>query len=194
MQDRQNTTKEHLLAGIQAAALPVPQSQPAPALVRVLASGLAAHDQQTLTLRSVNDGPQPLHLAHAELRYWLDASAPLTATMQQRVANVDRTSSDVAWASPGPNTVVTRPGREQGYPFVALRFVALPRAMETLAPYGGVATVALRVNRADWAPYALDRDWSYTPSTVPVPAPHLTLTMDGRLMWGVSPLERRPIR
>jgi hypothetical protein len=94
----------------------------------------------------------------------------------------------VEWASTGPGTVVTRPGRTHGYPFVALRFVALSPAMETLAPYGGVATVALRVPRADWAPYAPDQDWSYTPSAVPVPASHLTLTVDGRLVWGTSPL------
>ena len=58
----------------------------------------------------------------------------------------------------------------------------------SLAPYGGVATVALRVQRADWAPYAPGQDWSYTPSAVPVPAPHLTLAVDGRLVWGASPL------
>jgi endoglucanase len=188
--------KEHLLAGIQAAALPVPHAQPAPAPVRVLASTVVAPDgqQQALTLRIVNDGSQPLHLAHAELRYWLSASAPPAATSQlaalgqQRAANADWTSAGVEWASTGPGTVVTRPGRTQGYPFVALRFVALSPAMETLAPYGGVATVALRVQRSNWAPYAPGQDWSYTPSAVPVPALRLTLAVDGRLVWGVSPL------
>jgi hypothetical protein len=107
---------------------------------------------------------------------------------QQRAAHADWTSAGVEWASTGPNTVVTRLGRTQGYPFVALRFVALSPAMETLAPYGGVAMVALRVQRAHWAPYAPDQDWSYTPSAGPVPASHLTLAVDGRPVWGTSPL------
>jgi hypothetical protein len=144
--------------------------------------------QQALTLRIVNDGSQPLHLAHAELRYWLGGSAPRTVTGQQRAANADWTSAGVEWSSTGPNTVVTRPGRTQGYPFVALRFVALSPTMATLAPYGGVATMALRVQRADWAPHGPDQDWSYTPSAVPVPASHVTLAVDGRLVWGTSPL------
>jgi endoglucanase len=186
-----NSTKQQLLAGIQAAALPVPHAQPAPAPIRVLASDLITRDgqQQVLTLRIVNDGSQPLHLAHTELRYWLGASAPRTTTGQQRAAHADWTNAGVEWASTGPNTVVTRPGRTQGYRFVALRFVALSPAMETLAPYGGIATVALRVQRAHWAPYAPDEDWSYTPSAVPVPASHLTLAVDGRLVWGASPLK-----
>jgi endoglucanase len=206
-----NSTKEALLAGIQGAALPLPHAQPAPAPIRVLASDVVASggSQQSLTLQIVNDGPRPLPLAHAELRYWWDRAppptTPVTATStsattpvaatptpsadppvstmgEQRQANVD-------WASTGANTVVAVTGTVRGAPFVALHFVALTPAQEVLAPYGGEATVIMRLHRTDWAPYAPDQDWSYTPSAAPVPAPHLTLVVDGRPVWGTSPVD-----
>jgi hypothetical protein len=177
----------------------------------VLASDVVAPggNQQALTLQIVNDGPRPLPLAHAELRYWwhrappptvpvtatpTPVTAPVTATPtpsagpavsttgEQRQANVD-------WASTGANTVVTAAGTVRGATFVALHFVALAPAQEVLAPYGGAATVIMRLHRADWAPYAPDQDWSYTPGAVPVPAPRLTLTVDGRPVWGTSPVD-----
>jgi hypothetical protein len=110
------------------------------------------------------------------------AGTPVSTLGQQRQANVD-------WASTGANTVVTATGAMRGYAFVALRFVALAPALEALAPYGGVATVIVRLHRADWAPYAPDHDWSYASSAMPVPAPHLTLAVAGRPVWGTSPLD-----
>jgi hypothetical protein len=95
----------------------------------------------------------------------------------------------VDWASTGANTVVTATGTVRGAAFVALHFVARAPGQEVLAPYGGEATVIMRLHRADWAPYAPDQDWSYTPSAVPVPAPHLTLAVDGRPVWGTSPVD-----
>jgi endoglucanase len=193
-----NSTKEVLLTGIQGAALPLPHAQPAPAPLRVLASDVVAPggNQQALTLQIVNDGPRPFHLAHAELRYWWHRARLLTTTAtpthtagtpvstlgQQRQANVD-------WASTGANTVVTATGAVRGYAFVTLRFAAVAPALEVLAPYGGVATVLVRLHRADWAPYAPDHDWSYASSAVPVPAPHLTLAVAGRSVWGTSPVD-----
>src|SRR5207248_10759268 len=133
------------------AALPLPHAQPAPAPVRVLASDVVAPggSQQALTVQIVNDGPQPVHLAHAELRYWWDrappvivtatsapvsatvtaASAPLTATASATPTRSDvplastmgrQLQENVDWASTGANTVVTATGTVQGYPFVAL--------------------------------------------------------------------------
>jgi uncharacterized membrane protein YfcA len=147
-------------------------------------------------------------LAHAELRYWWHRPRLLTATStsvsptatvtatpthtagtlvstpgQQRQANVD-------WASTGANTVVTATGAMRGYAFVALRFAAMTPALEALAPYGGVATVIVRLHRADWAPYPPDHDWSYAPSAMPVPAPRLTLAVAGRPVWGTSPVDQ----
>jgi endoglucanase len=205
-----NSTKEVLLRGIQGAALPLPHAQPAPAPLRVLASDVVepGGNQQALTLQIVNDGPRPFHLAHAELRYWWHRPRLLTATStsvsptatvtatpthtagtlvstpgQQRQANVD-------WASTGANTVVTATGAMRGYAFVALRFAAMTPALEALAPYGGVATVIVRLHRADWAPYPPDHDWSYAPSAMPVPAPRLTLAVAGRPVWGTSPVDQ----
>jgi len=101
---------------------------------------------------------------------------------RQRQASVD-------WASTGANTVVTATGAVRGYAFVALRFAAVAPALEVLAPYGGVATVLVRLHRTDWAPYAPDHDWSYASSAAPVPAPHLTLAVAGRPVWGTSPVD-----
>jgi endoglucanase len=185
-----NSAKQRLLAGILAAALPVPHAQPAPAPIRVLAASqiILNGQEQDLTLRIVNDGARSLDLKQAELRYWLDAPSSPSAASRQQVTNPSWTSAGVAWASTGLNTVLTKPGRERGYSFVALRFVAAPYSHETLAPYGGTATVVLRVHRLDWAPYPPSRDWSYIQSDVPTAAAHLTLAVDGRPLWGVSPL------
>jgi len=184
-----NSAKQRLLAGILAAALPLPHAQAAPAPIRVLASNkiVLYGQEQDLTLRIVNDGAQPLDLRHAELRYWLDAPASSALAGQQPTLHPGWTNAAVAWASTGPNTVLTKPDHEHGYPFVALRFVAAPNARETLQPYGGNATVVLRVHRIDWAPYSPTRDWSYVGSNVPIAAAHLTLSVNGRPVWGSSP-------
>ena len=134
----------------------------------------------------------PTHAAAPRARSGAAADAPcpqgtcsagtLVSTLgQQRQANVD-------WAGTGANTVVTATGAVRGYTFVALRFAAVAPALEVLAPYGGVATVIVRLHRADWAPYAPGHDWSYASSVMPVPAPHLTLAVAGRPVWGTSPL------
>jgi hypothetical protein len=178
----------------------------------VLASDVVAPggNQQALTLQIVNDGPRPLPLAHAELRYWWDRAppptTPVTATLIPATAPVAATptpsagplvsargeqrQANVDWASTGANTVVTATGAVRGYAFVALRFAAMTPALEALAPYGGVATVIVRLHRADWAPYPPDHDWSYAPSAMPVPAPRLTLAVAGRPVWGTSPVDQ----
>ena len=177
-----NSAKQTMLAPIQGAAIPAPRARPAPAALRVLASDVLAPagTQQSLTVRVVNDGARPLPLAGAEVRYWLDegvaASQPPTVTGWPRLAAMD-------WASTGPGSVAAVPGRARGHAYIALRF--LVSAM--LAPYGGVATIILRLHRADWAPYQPAHDWSYLPSVVPIPLPHLTLVVAGRTVWGESP-------
>src|SRR5262249_60464371 len=94
-----NSTKAALLAGIQGAALPLPHAQPAPVPIRVLASDVVAPggNQQALTLQIVNDGPRPLPLARAELRYWWDRAppptTPVTATSTPATTPVAATST-----------------------------------------------------------------------------------------------------
>jgi hypothetical protein len=110
--------------------------------------------------------------------------------------------ADVDDASTGPGTVTAVAGiaREHGY--VALRFTALgptaapPRELRSrlaegqraaLAPYGGAAVITLRLHRRDWTPYTPRGDWSFSPSALPMLASHLTLTVDGRPVWGRLP-------
>jgi endoglucanase len=194
-----SSIKVQLLAGILGAAIPLPHAWPPPAPVRVLASDVIAPggNQQAITLRIVNNGSQPLHLAKATLRYWMDAfpavsttvtaSAPLSATDLQREASVD-------WASTGPNTVVTETGVAHGHAFVALRFVTVAPTLEVLAPYGGAATVIFRLHLANWAAYVPDHDWSYVQSIAQVPVPHLTLAVNGRTVWGTNPFDHTRVK
>ena len=215
-------TKETLLTNILGASLPVPGAAPPPAAVRVQASDVLAtnSDQQSLTVRIVNDGPRPLSLAGAMLRYWLsrpDAGAMPTGTVSgaPRPGTVGSASplslsgtvamstppampqtrvADVDWSSTGPETVTAVTGTTRGYPYVALRIGPPTSTVEALPPYGGVATIVVRLHRADWRPFAPQRDWSYTASVDPVPAPHLTLDVNGRRLWGDSPRDLRPAR
>jgi endoglucanase len=191
-------SKQIALAALQGTAIPLPGARPAPAALRVLASDqVVSANQQNLTLRIVNDSPRPLDLRHAEVRYWVgrasgrDALAP----EQQRTADVDQ-------ASTGPGTVTPVAGIARAHGYVALRFTALgptsapPRELRSrlaegqrgvLAPYGGAAIITLRLHRRDWRPYTPRGDWSFSPSALPTPAPHLTLTVDGRPVWGRLP-------
>jgi hypothetical protein len=208
-------TKQVALAALQGAAIPLPGVWPAPAALRVLASDqVVSANQQNLTLRIVDDSPRPLDLRHAEVRYWVgrasgrDAPAPA----QQRTADVDDAST-----GPGTVTAVAGIAGEHGYValrFTALDPTsAPPRELRSrpatrrlrrlacrgaarsgaegqraaLAPYGGVAVITLRLHRRDWTRYTPRGDWSFSPSALPTPAPHLTLTVDGRLVWGHLP-------
>jgi endoglucanase len=179
-------TKQRLLTTVQGAPIPLPHALPAPASPRLLVSDSLSTDgrQQSLALSIVNDGSRPLDLAGAELRYWLAAfpggTVPATATTQLRTADVD-------WSSIGPNTITAITGTAAGRVYLALRMQAAAGAAVTLAPYGGVASVALRLHRPDWAPYSPTDDWSYLASTVPVPAEHVTLALHGHSVWGASP-------
>jgi endoglucanase len=177
-----NITKEVALASLQGAAIPLPGAAPAPAPLRVLASDQAVGaNQQILTIRVVNDSPRPLDLGQVELRYWCGQSVGRVAsTRQQRIAEVDD-------ASTGPGTVTPKAGIDRGYEYVALRFAALRSASSSLAPYGGVVEITLRLHRVDWAPYSPSGDWSYRRGPLLTLAPHVTLTLDGHLVWGVAP-------
>ncbi len=187
-----NITKEAALAPLQGAAMPLPRSAPALAALRVLGSDqVVSLNQQNLTLRIVNDGARPLDLRRTELRYWLgrgvrpDAEAP----QRQRTAEVDG-------ASTGSGTVTIATGFDEDHGYVALRFIApsaSSAASVVLAPYGDVAVIALRLHRRDWLPYMPRGDWSFSASALPAPVLRLTLTVDGRLVWGrVPPPGARP--
>jgi endoglucanase len=178
-----NITKQVALAALQGPAIPLPGAAPAPAPLRVLASDqVVSANQQDLTLRIVDDSPRPLDLRQAEVRYWCgqspghDAAAP----GRQRTATVDS-------ASTGPGTVTPSGGIAHGYGYVAFRFAAPSPGAVTLAPYGGVAVVVLRMHRVDWTPYLAPDDWSFSSSVAPIPAPHLTLSVAGHLVWGDLP-------
>jgi endoglucanase len=182
--------KQVLLTTVQGAPIPLAQALPAPAAVRLLVADApaAGSREQYLTLKIVNDGPQPLGLSDAEMRYWLDASpggtVPATATTQLRTADVD-------WSSIGPNTVIAVTGIARGRVYLALHIKAPARAAATVAPYGGVATVTLRLHRPDWTPYSPVEDWSYLASIVPVPAVEVTLAVRGHIVWGTTPPDPR---
>src|SRR5579883_55186 len=184
--------KMQLLRGVLGAAIPLPHAWPPPAPVRVLASNVMSPggNQQSLTLRVVNDSSQPLPLAKATLRYWMDASSPVSTTVAASAALAPpdlQREADVDWTSTGANTVVTETGVAYGHAFIALRFVGVAPDLESLGPYGGAVTVIFRLHRADWAPYVPDHDWSYAPSLALVPVPRLTLSVDGRRVWGTNP-------
>jgi len=179
-----NIAKQVALAPLQGAALPLPGARPAPAALRVLASDqVVSANQQNLTLRIVDDSPRPLDLRHAEVRYWVGRASErgALAPEQQRTADVDD-------ASTGPGTVTPVAGIARQHGYVALRFTALGPTSTVLAPYGGVAVITLRLHRQDWTPYTPRGDWSFSPHVLPTPAPHLTLTVDGHLVWGRLPI------
>jgi endoglucanase len=178
-----NSAKERLLSQLQGAPLPLPGARPAPAPQRALVSDNVTQDgkQQSLTLQIVNDGPRPLDLSRVELRYWMAASP-----QAGRTAVVD-------WASSGAHSVGAATGMLHGQAYIAFRFRAsTPPAL--VAPYGGVATMRVRLYRPDWAPYTPDHDWSYAPTAVPVPEPHVTLTIAGHAVWGQAPLPLQAAR
>jgi hypothetical protein len=187
-----NAAKQALLAPLQGAPLPMPGAHPAPAPVRVLVAERwsPGDNQQSLAVRLVNDGPRPLPLDQAIVRYWAGTADILHTVYAADTAHAggdDQLTANVDWASTGPGTVATVIGTARGYAYVTLRFLALPAAGAALAPYGGVATIMLRLHRADWAMYDPRSDWSYTPSVAPLAAPRLTLMVDGRMLWGAQP-------
>ena len=178
-----NITKQVALASLQGAAIPLPGARPAPAAVRVLASDqVASPNQQNLTIRIVDDSPRPLDLRRTELRYWLGQTTGQGAFTPHR----ERTA-DVDYASTGPGTVRPVAGRSGRIGYLALRFTPSSVASGVLAPYGGVAVIALRLHRHDWLPYSPGGDWSFSASALPRPAPHLTLAVGGRVLWGYLP-------
>jgi endoglucanase len=202
--------KESLLRPIQGAAIPQSGALPPPAPLRVLASDVMAPggNQQNLTIRIVNDGPDPVTLVHAQLRYWLDASRPLSAAITALPAStlpdasvdpagtgpngadlVQGRAATVDWASTGANTVATAAGSSDGYAYLTFDVLAPSSTAPILAPYGGSAALIVRLHRVDWAPYAANHDWSYAASEAPIPADHLTLAINGRTVWGISPIE-----
>ncbi len=179
-------TKQVLLAAVQGAAIPLPHAAPPPNAIRVLASDTFAPSstQQALALAIVNDSPKPLDLTGAELRYWqaapLDETVSITETAQLRTAEVD-------WSSTGQDSVAVVMGIVRGYPSTILRFQTTPGGALTLAPYGGIALLKVRLHRPDWQQYSPASDWSYSPSLAPVLAPHLTLALAGHIVWGSGP-------
>ena len=183
-------TKQILLTPLQGAPIPLAQAMPAPAAVRLLVADALSADsrEQYLTLMIVNDGPKLLDLSGAEMRYWLSAVpggiVPLTATTQARTADVD-------WSSTGPNTVTAETGAAVGRNFLAFHVQTSSGDPATVAPYGGVAMVKLRLHRSDWMPYSPTNDWSYLASIVPVPAERVTLAFHGRIVWGTNPPDPR---
>jgi endoglucanase len=178
--------KQELLRAVQGKAIPLPHSQSAQAAVRLLVADALSADsrEQALTLKVINDSARPLDLSGAVVRYWLDASpggsVPATATTELRTASVD-------WSSMGPNTVNVATGAARGRVYLDFQVQAQPGATTTVAPYGGTAQVTLRLFRPDWTAYSPAADWSYLASTVPVPAPHVTLALAGDLVWGTTP-------
>lgn len=119
-----------------------------------------------------NSGDSPVPLDRVELFYWFSDSSG-----QSFVYHCD-------WAQIGCANVqgdFTGSGDQQ-----VLHLYFSPAAGE-LAPGKDTGEIKIRFNRADWSPFHQDSHYSFSPLTDYTLWDHVTLYVDGKLVWGKEP-------
>ncbi len=124
-----------------------------------------------------NDGSAPLDLSRVEVRYWFSAG---DIKGRSQIADVD-------WSTIQEGQIHTEfvpAGDSPGDFYLRITF---GKGSGTIQPYSPSGPILMRFHKSDWSNYVQSNDYSFGPITESQEWDHITLYLDGKLVWGIEP-------